>query len=79
MRWKAGSVAVLGALVFAVGCLWLLQGSDVVRIDPVLCVGECEPLVGRQPAWQLTGGAAMVTGALTTGTALRKLRGRVEP
>jgi hypothetical protein len=79
MRWKGMSIAVLGAVVFAVGLLWLLQGSDVVRIDPVLCVEDCEPVAGRDTGWQLAGGVLMVTGTLAVGTALRKSRGRVEP
>lgn len=36
----------LGALLVALGALWSLQGADLVRIRPILCFADCEPLVG---------------------------------
>lgn len=74
MRWTWMSVLAIGVGVVALGTLWFLQGSDVVHIEPVLCVGECEPVVGHHPEWQLAGVGAVVAGGLATGLAVRKLR-----
>ncbi|MEU0312655.1 hypothetical protein [Nocardioides sp. NPDC006273] len=63
-----------GLGVIALGALWFLQGSELVHIQPVLCAADCEPVVGHQPVWQLAGVVAILTGALASLAALRKLR-----
>lgn len=74
MRWMWVSATVVGLGVIAIGILWFLQGSDLVRIDPVACVGDCEPIVGHRPGWQAAGGVAVVAGAVVSTAAVRKLR-----
>lgn len=68
------SVAVIGVGVVALGTLWILQGSNLVHIEPVLCAGDCEPVVGHQPSWQIAGTGAFIAGALATTLAARRLR-----
>lgn len=53
-----------GTVLVFLGALWFLQGADIIRIDPVLCVAKCEPVAGPQPAWLATGLAAFFVGAL---------------
>jgi hypothetical protein len=74
MRWIWMSVSVVGLAVIAVGLLWFLQGSDLVHIDPIACAANCEPIVGYRPAWQVAGAVAVLTGALATTLAVRKVR-----
>lgn len=74
MRWIWMSVLAVGLAVSGVGILWFLQGSDLVHIQPIACVGDCEPVVGHHPEWQLAGVVAVLTGALATTLAVRKLR-----
>lgn len=68
------SISMTGLVVGGVGLLWFLQGSDLVHIEPILCVGDCEPIAGHHPEWQVAGGVALLTGALASTLAVRKLR-----
>lgn len=74
MRWTWISVWVIGVGVVALGMLWILQGSNLVHIEPILCAGDCEPVMGHQPTWQIAGVGAVLTGALTATLAARRLR-----
>lgn len=74
MRWIWMSASAVGLAVSGVGILWFLQGSDLVHIEPIACVGDCEPIVGHHPEWQVAGAVAVLTGALATTLAVRKLR-----
>ncbi len=76
MRWVLAAVQVLGVVLFAVGALWLLQGSDLVHLDPVLCAADCAPVSGWHPGWQLAGAAAMGVGAAAVARARRAGRTR---
>lgn len=42
---------VVGVIAILLGGLWLLQGLDLVRIQPIFCVAECEPIEGGSPLW----------------------------
>lgn len=55
---------IVGAVSALLGGLWLLQGLDLVRIAPILCVANCEPIVGGSLTWSLIGGVAMLVGVL---------------
>lgn len=46
---------IIGALLTALGALWALQGADLVRIKPILCFANCEPLVGGSVGWLVAG------------------------
>ena len=74
MRWIWMSVTAVGLAVSGVGCLWFLLGSDLVHIEPIACVGDCAPIVGHHPGWQVGGAVAILTGAFATTLAVRKRR-----
>lgn len=75
MRWIWLLLAAVGLALSGVGILWFLQGSDLVHIDPIACVGDCEPIVGHHPEWQVAGVVAVSVGAAAAALATRKLRG----
>lgn len=74
MRWIWMSVLAVALAVSGVGILWFLQGSDLVHIEPIACAGDCEPIVGHHPEWQVAGTVAVLAGAVATTLAVRKLR-----
>ena len=76
MRWAWTAVLVAGLAVGGVGLLWFLQGSDLVRFEPIACAGDCEPLVGHHPEWQVAGIAAVLVGGLLISLAVLKLLSR---
>jgi hypothetical protein len=43
--------AIIGLLALLLGGLWLLQGTGLVVIDPIACVGECAALTGAALIW----------------------------
>ena len=56
MKWAGAAIAVL------LGGLWLLQGSGLVSIAPILCVADCAPLEGPSAPWALAGLALLAAG-----------------
>jgi hypothetical protein len=52
MRWVG---TLLALAVLALGALWLLQGTGLLVIDPIACVGECQALRGASFAWSMAG------------------------
>lgn len=64
---------VVGTVLSLLGVLWILQGADVVRIRPILCVADCRPLTGGSPTWLAIGAVTLVVG-LTVAGALRRRR-----
>jgi hypothetical protein len=46
---------VVGILLVSLGVLWTLQGADLVRIKPIVCFANCEPLVGGSNTWLAVG------------------------
>ena len=52
-----------GVVLVPLGLLWALQGADVVRIDPIGCVADCEPITGGSPAWLTIGVLTLLVGA----------------
>lgn len=72
---KRSIVAIcLGAIVMLLGLLWLLQGSDLVHLKPILCFADCVPLTGRSVTWQIVGAMTLGAGALITVTSLKRLK-----
>jgi type VI protein secretion system component VasK len=54
---------ILGAVGVLLGGLWLLQGLAIVRMAPILCVADCEPLEGPSPVWAVIGLVVLLAGA----------------
>jgi len=55
---------IAGLILAALGVLWVLQGADLIRIQPILCFANCEPLVGGSPTWLAVGVVTLVIGVL---------------
>lgn len=53
---------VLGLLFLSLGTLWTLQGSGLIEIKPILCVADCEAVVGPSTKWLLIGLLVAVAG-----------------
>jgi hypothetical protein len=64
--------AIIGLLALLLGGLWLLQGTGLVVIDPIACVGECAALTGPSLPWALAGTALALTGAALIWFTLRR-------
>ncbi|MCF6468568.1 hypothetical protein FAF44_09245 [Nonomuraea sp. MG754425] len=62
MRWRRAARIVGGTLLILLGLLWILQGADVVQIDPILCVADCRPVTGGSPGWLAAGVVAAAVG-----------------
>jgi hypothetical protein len=45
----------VGVLLASLGVLWTLQGADLIRVKPILCFANCEPLVGGSNTWLVVG------------------------
>jgi hypothetical protein len=71
MRWWNIALLVVGVLLALLGSLWLLQGADLVHVRPILCVTNCQPVMGGSPAWLITGVVTAVVGILCVGASLR--------
>ncbi len=57
---------IFGAILALLGLLWFLQGADIVHIQPILCVANCQPITGVSPVWQMVGAIAFLAGTLAT-------------
>lgn len=75
MNATAALLTTLGGLVALLGTLWTVQGLGLVRIGPVLCVADCEPVTGPSVRWTLFGLVALTVG-LGTVWAGRRRTGR---
>lgn len=71
MKWIWTTV---GLVFFLLGGLWFLQGTGLVTIDPIACVGECEPLRGPSAQWAVAGAILMLLGAGAIGYGWRKIK-----
>jgi hypothetical protein len=70
MRRLAGGVG--GGLLFLLGLLWLLQGTDVVHLRPILCVSNCAYVAHGSVTWATIGAVVMALGVVLFGLSLRK-------
>ena len=55
---------ILGVIAMLLGGLWFLQGVGIVRIPPILCVANCEPIEGPTPVWAVVGLVVLIAGIL---------------
>ena len=53
---------LIGAFIASLGLLWFLQGMAIIQMRPILCVANCEPIVGGSPFWAAAGAVAFVVG-----------------
>lgn len=66
---------MLGIVLASLGLLWVLQGADIIRIEPIGCVTNCEPITGGSPLWFAIGVLSLLAGLLLLGLGARR-RGR---
>ena len=72
VKWRKTAKAVLGIVLVLLGLLWILQGADLVRIRPILCVANCQPITGGSPAWLAIGLITLVVGLGVVGVLRRR-------
>ena len=53
---------VFGIVLVALGLLWSLQGAELIQVKPILCVANCEPMVGGSVLWLIVGIGALAAG-----------------
>ena len=73
---KKIALIVVGAVLALLGGLWLLQGLGLVRIAPILCFADCQPLEGPSPTWAVVGAVVCAGGVFTLYRALRRRASR---
>jgi len=62
MNKKQIIATIFGITISLLGLLWLLQGSDLVHIKPILCFVDCQPITGKSFQWQIVGAITFVVG-----------------
>jgi hypothetical protein len=67
-------ISILGIIAVLLGGLWLLQGTGIVRIPPILCVANCEPIEGPAPAWAIAGLVVLAGGIAALTYIIRRPR-----
>ena len=55
---------ILSGILIALGLLWLLQGTGIVHLRPILCVADCDEISGTSAEWAIIGLVATVAGGL---------------
>lgn len=55
VKWVA---SIFGGAAILLGGLWFLQGTGLIVIEPIACVGECAALEGPSVAWTIAGAVA---------------------
>ena len=68
---KKIALIICGLIGVGLGGLWLLQGLGLVRIAPILCFADCQPLKGPSATWAVIGCVAFAGGAFALFKALR--------
>lgn len=53
---------IIGVVLLSLGLLWFLQGSNVIHLNPILCVTNCQPITGYSPLWQIIGAITSIAG-----------------
>lgn len=74
MKAKQIAGALIGAFIGFLGLLWFLQGTGILRMRPILCIANCEEVVGPSPLWAGAGLIALVIGAIVVFVSMRGVR-----
>ncbi|MCD0443899.1 hypothetical protein LO763_09705 [Glycomyces sp. A-F 0318] len=75
MTWRSAARVIVGLVLMLLGLLWALQGADLVRIEPILCVADCEPVTGGSTGWLIAGVASALIGLTVAAAPWRRRRG----
>ncbi|WP_211228533.1 hypothetical protein [Glycomyces tenuis] len=74
MNWRRALRLSAGAVVSALGLLWIAQGAALLEIQPILCVAECEPVTGGSSGWLAAGVVAFLAGLAVLAAPWRRRR-----
>jgi hypothetical protein len=74
MKGKQIAGALIGIFIAFLGLLWSLQGTGVLQIRPILCVTNCEEIVGVSPVWAIAGAIAFILGIIIIVLSVRGVR-----
>ena len=72
-KWIYGAGVLIGVALMLLGLLWFLQGADLLHIEPIACVADCEPIEGPSTTWLLAGVVAVIVGVIATTGCIRRL------
>jgi len=75
MNRRVLSWILVGVGATLLGSLWLLQGTGLLHVRPILCLADCKPLEGRSVGWMIAGAVAMLGGLRAIAAGFRR-RGR---
>jgi len=64
--------ALIGAFVAFLGLLWFLQGTGILRMRPILCIANCEEVVGPSLTWAVAGAVAFIIGIVVVAVSVRR-------
>ena len=64
---------LVGAFIAFLGPLWFLQGTGILRMHPILCVANCEEIVGGSPFWAVVGAIAFIIGVIVVVVSGRRI------
>src|SRR5262245_30269384 len=71
VTWRRVAGAVGGTVMTLLGLLWVVQGADLIRIRPILCVAECKPVTGGSVGWFALGVLTLLGGLWVLSRRLR--------
>ena len=74
MKGKQIAGVVIGAFIAFLGLLWTLQGTGILHIRPILCVTDCEEIVGVSLSWAIAGVIAFIIGIIIIVISIRRVR-----
>ena len=55
---------LIGLAAVLLGGLWLLQGLGLVRVRPILCFADCDPIQGASTVWAAAGAVLTAAGGV---------------
>jgi hypothetical protein len=62
----------IGAFVVFLGLVWFLQGTGILRMRPILCIANCEEVVGPSLTWAVAGAVAFIIGIVVVAVSVRR-------
>lgn len=72
MTWRRAARVSVGVVMTLLGLLWVLQGADLVRIQPIACVTDCRPMTGGSFVWFAVGALTLLGGLAVLGVRPRR-------
>jgi hypothetical protein len=65
---------LVGGFIAFLGLLWFLQGTGIIHLRPVMCVSNCEEIVGTSLTWAITGVIAFIIGSIIAVMSVKRFR-----